>query len=194
MGFPKTSLRVGDRTILQYLRERFHWRGPVALITAPGREKPAGAQVFDVESVDPIAGLGPLRGILTALENSTTGIVVVATVDMPLASREQFDWLVAQLKRRTEKLGIMLSRLGNVEPFPSAYRIGAADVIRRQINAHKLAIRSLLEQPAFERVDAPTDWDERVWTNLNTPGDLQTFAQMNHGAGNVVIPRSDESV
>ena len=50
------------------------------LVTAPGIERPRRAERFDREIADPVAGLGPLRGVLTAMENATTEIVVVATV------------------------------------------------------------------------------------------------------------------
>ena len=48
------------------------------LVTAPGIARPRGAERFDREVVDPVAGLGPLRGLMTALENASTDIVVVA--------------------------------------------------------------------------------------------------------------------
>ena len=39
------------------------------LVTAPGFERPPGFERFGREVVDPIAGIGPLRGVLTAIEH-----------------------------------------------------------------------------------------------------------------------------
>src|SRR3954471_1425448 len=89
MGKPKGLLRVGDQPILTCLLKRFSWRGPTMLVTSPGRERPPGAEDFDLEVADPIEGKGPVRGVLTALENSTTENLIVASVDMPLVGREQ---------------------------------------------------------------------------------------------------------
>src|SRR6195952_3674281 len=83
MGEPKAALRVGGKPILQYLIERFAWPGPTLLVTAPGRERPPGWERFDREVPDPVAGAGPLRGVMTALEAIKTPFVAVVTVDMP---------------------------------------------------------------------------------------------------------------
>src|SRR5256885_5263746 len=96
MGGPKGSLEVRGEPILEYLLDRFAWRGETMLVTAPGIARPRGAERFDREVVDPVAGLGPLRGVLTALENATTEIVVVATVDMPGVGREQLLWVARE--------------------------------------------------------------------------------------------------
>ena len=78
MGRPKGELLVRGRPILVHLVEQLAWRGPTLLVTAPGRERPAGGERFDREVVDAVAGEGPLRGLLTALEAATTEIVLSA--------------------------------------------------------------------------------------------------------------------
>jgi molybdopterin-guanine dinucleotide biosynthesis protein A len=62
MGKAKALLRIGNQPILTYLLERFAWRGPTMLVSSPGREHPPGAEEFDVEVVDPVEGMGPVRG------------------------------------------------------------------------------------------------------------------------------------
>src|SRR5690348_14005110 len=83
MGGPKSALVVRGKPILGYLLDQLRWPGPTMLVTAPGCEQPLGANRFDREVRDPVAGLGPLRGVLTALQNASTDIVVVSTVDAP---------------------------------------------------------------------------------------------------------------
>src|SRR4051812_33054535 len=121
MGKPKSLLRIGNQPILTYLLERFAWRGPTMLVTSPGREKPPGADGFDVEVVDPVEGMGPVRGVLTALENLTTEIVIVASVDMPLVGKEHLLWLMEQMQKRAKACGLMIEREA-IEPFPSIFR------------------------------------------------------------------------
>src|SRR3954470_6533758 len=89
MGKPKGLLKIGNQPILTYLLKRFNWRGPTMLVTSPGRERPPGTEGFDLEVVDPVEGMGPVRGVMTALENSKTDFLIVASVDMPLVGREQ---------------------------------------------------------------------------------------------------------
>ena len=57
---------------MEYLLEQLGWLAPTLLVTAPGREKPPGREHFAREVVDAVAGEGPLRGVLTALEATET--------------------------------------------------------------------------------------------------------------------------
>ena len=176
MGVPKGELRIGDQPILEYLLRRIAWDGPTMLVTAPGREHPPGYEGFDHEVVDSIAGQGPLRGVLTALEHATTSIAVVTTVDMPNVRGADLGWLVARLADEPDVMGLMFRRDATVEPFPAAYWIGAAHSIREEVNAGRLSVRALADQGSVGTLPAPSDSDEHeVWTNLNRPDDLEAF-------------------
>ncbi|HZZ44984.1 MAG TPA: molybdenum cofactor guanylyltransferase [Tepidisphaeraceae bacterium] len=178
MGSPKAELNIAGKPILQYLLERFAWTGKTVLITAPGREKPKGWECFDREVVDAVAGEGPLRGILTALE-AAHEMVVVTTVDMPALRGEQLRWLMKQLESRAEQ-GMMLRHNGRIEPFPSVYRQQATDVIRERLQSGRAAVHGLAEMDQFAAVDAPADWPEETWVNLNRPGDVEAFRRLRH--------------
>jgi molybdopterin-guanine dinucleotide biosynthesis protein A len=177
MGRPKGELRIGDVPILQYLLDRFAWLGPTMLITAPGREHPPAWEMFDREVVDPVAGLGPLRGLLTALEQASTPIIVVTTVDMPGIGRPQLDFVVDHLCSKPNRLGVMTQRaiddLVQIEPFPSAFRIDARHLIAQELAAQRRSVHRLSSIEQFDVLDVPIDWPESVWTNLNTPDDLR---------------------
>jgi molybdopterin-guanine dinucleotide biosynthesis protein A len=109
MGQPKGLLRVQGKPILEYQLEQLNWPGPKWLITAPGREHPPGWERFNREISDPVAGLGPLRGVLTGLEQLTGALLLIATVDMPGLQRDHLEWLVAQIKLESQ-IGIMCRR------------------------------------------------------------------------------------
>jgi molybdopterin-guanine dinucleotide biosynthesis protein A len=176
MGGPKGSLRVRGKPILEYLLEGFSWEGPTLVVTSPGRQRPAGAERFGREVVDPVAVQGPLRGVLTALEACTCGILVVLTVDMPGVGREQIRWLADRLDATPEGLGLMTRRAGGqIEPFPSAYRKQAAEVVRAHLVAERRSVHGLLAEPGFAAVDAPVEWGDETWENLNYPADLREF-------------------
>jgi molybdopterin-guanine dinucleotide biosynthesis protein A len=174
MGRAKGELQIGDEPISAYLLRQIAWDGPTMLVTAPGRERPPGAERFGREVVDPVAGQGPLRGVLTALEHATTPIVVIATVDMPGVHGEHLRWLVERLDRTPDAVGLMLSRGSDVEPFPHVCRAGAADAVRARIESDQLSVRRLVDE-ARVRADAAPSWPEDVWTNLNRPDDLDAF-------------------
>jgi molybdenum cofactor guanylyltransferase len=177
MGRAKGELRIGDVPVLEYLLDRFGWRGPTMLVTAPGREHPLAWEKCDCEVVDPVAGLGPLRGLLTALEHATTPIIVVTTVDMPGIGGTQLNFVIDHLRSMPNRLGVMTGRAIDgsmqIEPFPSAFRTDARHPIARELAAQRRSVQRLTTLERFDAVAAPKEWDESVWTNLNTPDDLR---------------------
>ena len=179
MGRPKGLLRIGERPILEYLHRRLAWPGPTCLVTAPGRENPPGAALFHRELIDPQPGLGPLRGVLTALENLHTQLLIVVTVDMPLLQTSHLRHLLDALPDRPSALGLMFQRSDNAdgrpEPFPLALRPLAIDPIRKRLLAAQRSVHQLLDEPDFETLPTPQSWPASIWTNLNEPLDLDAL-------------------
>jgi molybdopterin-guanine dinucleotide biosynthesis protein A len=181
MGFPKQNLKIADRPILEYLLDQWKWGGPTLVVTTPGREHPPGADRFTAEAVDSATNQGPLRGVLTALENATTAFVVVATVDMPGVAASNLKWLGDRLLARPDLHGLMLQReidgRNQIEPFPFACRRGAAPVIAAQMAEGQRSVHSLAKISRFAVESAPLDWSPATWTNLNFPEEFHAFMQ-----------------
>jgi len=176
MGVPKGELRILGRPILEHLLHRLAWAGPTLLVTAPGRERPPGWEGFTREVADPVPGLGPLRGVLTALETAPPGAALVASVDMPEVGPEQLALLVRAAADRPEAGGIMLRRPGGIEPFPCLLRTALRDEIRTRLDTGRASVVALAHDGLAHIVDAPTGWTGAVWTNLNRPADLAAYA------------------
>ena len=174
MGQPKGLIEIDGRPILVDLLERISWTGPTLLVTSPGREHPPGWAEFHREVVDPVAGQGPLRGVLTALEHAATDVLVVAVGDMPGVTRGHLEWLAIELGAASGALALMLRRGEQVEPFPSAYRRGAADMVAAQLVRGRHAVHGLAVDDRVLVRPAP-DWPELAWTNLNRPADLEAY-------------------
>lgn len=179
MGMPKGLLRLGNQPILEYLLDRLSWPGPTTLITAPGRENPPGWRRFTHEFVDPVAGLGPLRGVLTALEQARTEWVVVLTVDMPRVGRQQIEELLGSVS--AEAWGAMFARQSEsderiIEPFPLIIQTRAAAILRERIERGALSVAKLILEPSFNIRQVPEEWKDDVWMNLNRPDDLKALA------------------
>src|SRR5689334_1084766 len=83
MGGPKQGLRIGGEPILARLARRANWSGPKVLVLGVAGEAGEGAEMFDVVARDEVAGEGPVRGVLTAVEACGAAAVVVVPVDMP---------------------------------------------------------------------------------------------------------------
>ncbi|CAN5344750.1 hypothetical protein BH09PLA1_BH09PLA1_07610 [soil metagenome] len=175
MGRPKAELHVGGRPILAHLLNQFNWPGPTVLVTAPSRRSPPGHELFDREVVDPADAQGPLRGVLTALENLSTSFAILVTVDMPCVDPTHLNFLLDRVRSDVGIVGLMLRRESRIEPFPSIYRAGALEIIRTQFANGERSVAALSDQSRFAVVDMPREWSDSVWTNLNTPDDFCRF-------------------
>jgi molybdopterin-guanine dinucleotide biosynthesis protein A len=187
MGMPKSALKIRGIPILQCLIERLAWQGPSLLVSGPGNERPPGAELFDREVTDPVAGEGPLRGMLTALQNASTDLVAMASVDMPGITREMLQRLIEVVRSDTTAMGAMFVRkieglprgLPRIEPFPCVVRLQARDMIARRLAAGQRTLHELIDEGLIP-IAPPADWPETIWTNLNRPEELEAFERSEH--------------
>jgi molybdopterin-guanine dinucleotide biosynthesis protein A len=64
-----------------------------------------------------------------------------------------------------------------IEPFPSAFRAEAAKQIAKRLSENRRSLHGLSDQTDFCAIPAPSDWPERIWTNLNDPQQLAAFVE-----------------
>jgi molybdopterin-guanine dinucleotide biosynthesis protein A len=170
MGKPKGFLQVAGQPILTYLLNQFAWPGPTLLVTSPGREKPDGSERFGREVIDPMAGEGPLRGMLTALDACQTPLLFLATVDMPNVKAVQANRMIERLS--SESLGVMCRHNGRLEPFPLLLRMSIAPQIHARFAAGERSVQKLAD--LLEVLDP--NWPPNIWTNLNHPDEFAAWA------------------
>jgi molybdenum cofactor guanylyltransferase len=177
MGTPKALLQIDGRPILEWILAELTWPGPTMLVTAPAVADPPGAKQFGSRVIDPENGLGPLRGVLTALENLSTAAVVVIPVDMPNIRQAQLIWLLQKLDESPQILGVMCRRGAKhaIEPLHCVFRAAAKGVISARLTAGLLSVQDLCAEPGFAAVDAPESWPAEVWMNLNDQDSMQKF-------------------
>ena len=172
MGQPKSLLRVGDWPIVDYLIERWKWNGPTMLVTAPGIEHPPGSGRVDREVCDAVAGEGPLRGIVTALESGVERAVVVP-VDMPAMSGDALRWLSA----RDVESGVFLRRGGQIEAMPMLIARAALPIAQERLASGRRSVHGLADEPGFAVIEVPREWPEDIWFNANEPGEWAAVQQ-----------------
>jgi molybdopterin-guanine dinucleotide biosynthesis protein A len=190
MGLPKSHLKFKEQPILEWLLRCMRWPGPTLLVTAPAVAHPPAADLFNCEAIDPVDGLGPLRGLLTALEQSSTPIVAAITVDMPAVRTPMLARLVAVLAAQPEVTGVMyrvpIQEGYQLEPFPSAFYRAARQQIVARLGADERSVQALAGLPGFLSLEAPLEWPANSWANLNTPEEFSAFEALHKN------PRSKE--
>jgi len=58
--------------------------------------------------------------------------------------------------------------------------VTAAALVRRALESNRRSLHGLLGDPSVVPVDAPREWGDHIWTNLNFPDDL-TGLDSSHG-------------
>lgn len=179
MGLPKSWIQFERKPVLEWLLERMQWTGPTMLVTAPAVAHPPGSELFHCEVVDPVDGLGPLRGVLTALEHLSTPMMTAITVDMPGVDSVALAWLSQVLAHRPNYNGVMCcvkaGATSHIEPFPSAFRREAARSIQQRLESGRRSVWDLHTDGGFLVLEAPSAWPADTWANLNTPSELDAF-------------------
>ncbi len=176
MGGPKHSLQIAGEPILTDLLRRLRWSGQKLL--ALGAQEPSnvpGAEAFDEIVHDARPDMGPLAGVVRALEASTTPAIVVVPVDMPELSHDHLAWLIERVVERAGCAGMMCRRFASetrLEPFPLYLDRALLPEVSRMLESGERALWAITRLPGYVQLAVPAEWPEAVWTNLNTPDDL----------------------
>ena len=179
MPADKAFMEVGGRRVIGIQLEVIEGLFEEVLIVANGgrlerlREfESAAAGVCVVE--EPIAGKGPLGGILSGLMLSEADENFVLACDMPFIKREAVAFVLAGLRDYDACLPATPKGL---EPLHAAYRKSCLPAIESRLAAGNLRVTGFLERVRVNYVPwerlLQFDSTGRLLTNINEPGDMR---------------------
>lgn len=170
MGQDKALLIRDGRSQLQYLTEML--QGYVERVFVSAREDQQGEEERGryAQIIDRYENIGPVAGILSALEEYPEVDWLIVACDLPNIDTNTVRYLLEQRSPEHPFTAYISSHDGLPEPLCAIYRCGCADIVRQFVDdgincPRKILIRSethLLEQP-----------DPRSLDNVNTPEDLR---------------------
>lgn len=169
MGHDKALLQRGGQSQLSYLAsllERCTDR--VFVSTRPDQQDDPERGRF-ATIADHYEGIGPIAGILSAMDTYPDADWLVVACDLPNVDARTLDYLVAARSSDQPFTAYLSTRDGLPEPLCAIYAAGSDAVLRRFVEdgivcPRKILINSdtaLLEQPNPAALD-----------NINTPDDL----------------------
>ncbi len=165
-GNDKLRRRLDEDTILverpvRALREVF---GP--RVAAVGACHPKVRACFDADILDPYPGLGPMGGILAALEHAPGPIFVLAgdldAIDAACVRK------IAAAAQVSELAEAVIASSGRDHPTIGLYRPVLCEPMRLAAAGGGLTMHAFLRAHTIERVEI----DERLAHNVNRPADL----------------------
>lgn len=165
MGRDKALLPVGGVPMASIAKGALEVAGAAEVLSVGGDVAALGALGFRAVP-DEHPGEGPLAGILTALGNAVTDVVVVLACDLPWAAPSAVATVLAALGDADAAVPVVDGRW---EPLHAAYRRAVLPALRRAFEGGERAPRQAL---AAVRV-ADVRGLRRHWVaSANTPADL----------------------
>src|SRR5260370_21310760 len=163
MGRDKAFLEIGDVPLASHVAALVQAAaGRVVLVGHPERYGTLPyAAIADRES-----GLGPLAGVVTALEHTTEDWNLIVACDMPAVSIELFEMLFEEAEAGNPDALVPVSPAGRPEPLCAIYHRRCLPVLEAALAQGRLKMRAALEN--LHVVPRPIPAGER-FVDTNTP-------------------------
>ncbi|MFS0672204.1 molybdenum cofactor guanylyltransferase [Ornithinibacillus sp. 179-J 7C1 HS] len=123
-----------------------------------------------------IAGLGPLAGIFSGMDEVNAEWYLVCPIDVPFIKKEVFDLLLKHRETGSEAIVPIVN--GRVEPLISIFHCSMKDRIKEQIRLKEYAPKQLFTKTHVTYVEI---LDERPFRNINYQEDLEKYNQKGEG-------------
>jgi molybdopterin-guanine dinucleotide biosynthesis protein A len=171
MGRDKALLARGGLTQLEYLYSLVDGFAARTFVSARASQHDEPERGRFPQIVDRYEGIGPVAGILTAMEEHPGVDWLVVACDLPNVDEATLQFLLEQRSASQPFTAYRSSHDGLPEPLCAIFRAGSDALVRAFVAEgihcpRKMMIRSdtcLLEQP-----------DPRALDNVNTPDDLHS--------------------
>ena len=127
-------------------------------------------------AVDKVKGVGPLGGMISALEMAQSDRLFVIPCDMPVIDTKYISFM---MKYMDDNEIILSEKNGYFEPFPGFYSKSLIPRIEELINQNRRSIRAIFEC-SRTKVISESEWkklgfSEEIFTNLNTTQDVEKY-------------------
>ena len=173
MGTHKALLEVDGKTLLETVAmagEGFEEQ----ILSANDPAIPTPEGYIRCEDIYP--GCGPMAGIHAALAMTNCDALVVAPCDAPHYCKELAQYLADQYEPELDAL-VLLDDEGRAQPLSGVYSRSCLPVLEAHLKTDRLKIMRMLEDMRLKKTTLPEHLNKRVFENLNTPDDLQSYKQ-----------------
>ncbi|MBP9500038.1 MAG: molybdenum cofactor guanylyltransferase [Acetoanaerobium sp.] len=175
MGFDKSTMVLQNKKLIESTIKKLDSLFDDIIISVDGLEKKSEFN-HDKIVVDKVKGVGPLGGMISALEMAQSDRLFVIPCDMPVIDIKYISFM---MKYMDDNEIILSEKNGYFEPFPGFYSKSLIPRIDELINQNRRSIRSIFEC-SRTKVISESEWkklgfSEEIFTNLNTTQDVEKY-------------------
>lgn len=170
MGTDKALVELDGITLLDRAVEllRAHARELLIIGDVARHQHPHATTIGDRRP-----GLGPLGGLITALERSRYGRIIAVACDMPAVN----DRLILRLKAHCDATvdAAVPVHGGGIEPLAAAFHLRCLSPFEQAADAGVLKLTDALQRVRWAPVEVSPGregWPADLFRNINTPADL----------------------
>jgi len=172
MGTDKAFLKVGSCTLLETaLSVARSVAADIAIVGDRDKYSAYGRVTDDIYQ-----SAGPLAGIHAALRHSSAELNLILAVDLPFVSSELLNFLL-DCAENTDAVVTVPRTAGGFQPLCAVYRPAFAASAEGALRAGKNKIDPLFARVPTRIIDESelhaAGFSEKVFSNLNTPDDVQ---------------------
>lgn len=171
MGNDKAHLRHGDDTQLAFAVRLLEACVPRVFVSTRAEQADDPERARFALIVDRYDDLGPLAGILSAMDSDPQAAWLVLACDLPNIDVATLEHLCARRADDKPFTAYRSSRDGLPEPLCAIYRSGSDALIRAFVADGLLCPRKMLIRSDTALVELP---DPAALDNINTPDDLDS--------------------
>ena len=173
MGRDKAFVTIAGRTLLERVLEAATAvTGNVRIVGDPAKYAAFAPTISDI-----FPGCGPLGGIQAALKASDHELNLILAVDVPFVTPELLLYLTARAEQSSTALVTVVRTKAGWQPLCAVYRREFGKLAEESLRAGKYKIDMLFEPARTCVISAEELYtaglSDRLFRNLNTPGDLE---------------------
>lgn len=170
MGREKGSMRIGQHMMYEYPLKVLESVCDEILISSC---RPLPGQNTHPTVCDQIKGIGPMGGVHTCLEHSSTDLNIVLSYDMPMVNEGLLRYLIARSKGWD--MVVPSIRPNQVEPLCALYRKSISGVLEELIKEKRYAVRQVIPKVASLILNIQAEmtfYHPDLFLNINSMEDL----------------------
>lgn len=159
MGRDKTQLKFRGKTFLELIAEKAEPLFENVILL--GADRQSSATLMQIP--DAFEEVGPLGGILAALQHTKSETIAIVPADLPLISRETLRLLKEAYP--FDKKALVAKSTGRIQPLVGVYQTSLTPLLYDYLDSGKRSVMGFLDQFSFETFDVK---NEEIH-NINTP-------------------------